>query len=455
MTEPKDDDPIDRALAALVAAAGADAPVAPDAGTFRRAQPAHLRRRRPRGVTIAAIVAAAASVVGLVLVARSPESQPGSPTTVAMSSTTSTTRAPTTSVAPVVYAPGWNRLPDPPLAPRSYSISVTIGDEVYVIGGTEYVCRPGDNCALNGRTFADGAAFNLSLGTWRTLAEAPVELAYIDAAVVGSDIFVMEGSFSMAERRLFRYDTIGDEWHEIEVPEGAGAGLEADADRLIVWILKGEFVDTESSGGARTNWLYSPATDQWTALPDHERWSYESRGFCRTEIGLLLVAVRPGPDDTTTDADLTGLVTIDLLAPGTAQWETLTADSPRGWGSTLCLDSKVVVGVPGHGQSIGGVFDLTTRAWSDLPPPPPDPNRPPFAGVVDGAETAYTGRVGGRLIDLASLEWSTLTTLDARTTAATATVGDRLFVMGGQDWEVFDDGGPHGDAWLWVPPTSN
>jgi hypothetical protein len=464
VTEPNEDDRIDRTLAALVAAAGADAPAAPDASVFRSAQPAHVRRLRPRGVTIAAIVAAAASVVGLVLVARWPESQPGSPTTVAMSSTTSTTRAPTTSVAPVVYAPGWNRLPDPPLAPRTGAVSATVGDEVFVIGGGEYVCAPGDNCAMNGRTFADGAAFDATTGTWRTIADAPDAILSVDSAVLGTDIFVMAWRSPDGQgRRLFRYDTTADEWHEIDVPDGVGSGLEADGDRLIAWAIadvdfEADF-DAESDPSARLDRAYSPITGQWALMPGHKSQDHESRVLCGTELGLVAVLRDDGParneGSTPAGTDASSLVTIELLAPGATDWETLSAPSPRGWGTVLCLGAQVVVGPRGVSEPLGGVFDLTSRSWSELPPSAGDARSSGFAGVVGDSGTAYSSGIGGQMLDLRTSEWSTVPPLDDRTTAAITTVGDRLFVMGGQDWAAFDDGGPHGDAWLWVPPTSS
>lgn len=79
---------------------------------------------------------------------------------------------------------GWQRLPEPPLSPRFAALGVYVDGLVLALGGS--------NATISGGPYRppqlrDGAALDLSTGTWRPIATAPWAPAESRAhAVVGA-----------------------------------------------------------------------------------------------------------------------------------------------------------------------------------------------------------------------------------------------------------------------------
>ncbi|MDP2292386.1 MAG: hypothetical protein Q8M22_14440 [Actinomycetota bacterium] len=385
------------------------------------------------------LMVATAAVVAAVLVRRDLGESASEPTTSSApdSSVTSTTTTP-----PMIYASGWNRLPDAPLDPRTFAVTAVVGDEVYVFGGSEYVCRPGDNCPLVGRVFRDGAAYHVVRGTWRAMADAPIDVANASTAVIGDDIYLLSGfpEFGV-EMRLLRYSTVADTWTEIgDLPDNLGLAMLAHRDRLVVFPVDGMIAGSDQ-------WMLEPTSGTWSQLPDHGLPDDVSRWLYDTPSGLLLVAT-----------DEQHAATILRLADDESGWVTLTTGAVRGVRSSVVGDT-LLFSPYAYDGSAGGVFDAGTLAWSALPTLPEGSGSTTTAiGLITGAGTHITGR-DGPVWDARAGVWLPMALVDGRDWPAIAGGRHGLLVFGGQDWStVVDTGGNDtespllADAWLWVPP---
>jgi hypothetical protein len=74
-----------------------------------------------------------------------------------------------------VTQPGaWEQLPAPPLSGRVSALVAAVGDEIVVAGGWSWLCPPGADCvAPSTPPYVDGAAYDVSSGQWRAIADAP------------------------------------------------------------------------------------------------------------------------------------------------------------------------------------------------------------------------------------------------------------------------------------------
>jgi len=114
---------------------------------------------------------------------------------------------------------GWERLPDPPLAPRSNVIAVWTGREALFVGGDTFICPPSTSCTGDGVTvFSDGAAFDPTTQTWRLIADAPVPLpAAASAVVVDDDVYVLVEEGRARSPAFLRYSIADDSWTSLPV----------------------------------------------------------------------------------------------------------------------------------------------------------------------------------------------------------------------------------------------
>lgn len=395
-----------------------------------------------RTALMVALMLSAAAVVAAVVVRT--DGGDSSSVSTATSTVPDTSAATTTTTPPMVYAAGWNRLPDPPLDPRTFAVTAVVGDEVYVFGGSEYVCAPGDNCPLVGRVFRDGAAYDLVRGTWRALAEAPIDFPNASTAVIGDDIFVLAGfpDFGVA-MRLLRYSTVDDLWSEVvNLPDALGIGLASHGGRLVVFPVAGM-----TEGVAE--WAFDPSAATWTMLPEHGLADDDSRAFASGPSGLLLVAT-----------DERHEATVLRLADDGSEWVTLTTGEVRGARSSVVGDA-VLFSPYAYDGSEGGTFDAATLTWSPLPPLPEEFGSTAEAAGLITLDGASLVRLEGPVWDARTGAWTTMTAVDGRDWPATAQLPQGLLVVGGQDWSTVPGTGGDtespllADAWLWLvpPPT--
>ena len=74
--------------------------------------------------------------------------------------------------------------------------------------------------------YADGAAYDLNVGTWRAISDAPVGFRFTVRATVGDDVYALSqcdpGPTCPAGRTLLRYRSRADVWDSLPAPDGVG-----------------------------------------------------------------------------------------------------------------------------------------------------------------------------------------------------------------------------------------
>jgi len=334
---------------------------------------------------------------------------------------------------PAPAVSGWHQLPDPPLSPRTGAVAVSVGDEVIVAGGTDFLCPPAADCTFDGTEFRDGAAFDREQNAWRRIADAPVPLLVPSAVSARGDAWFLTGR---PDAPLVRYDPATDAWGTVHgAPEGLGLGLVVTDAGLVVYQLSDE-------RGEGVDWIYDLDAAEWGPLPDDGMVDSYDRQVVAVDNGLLLFA-KPTAGTTT--------VTVELYVLSTGAWTSL-GDSGRGGFQAWAIDGQVVLN-PHFGRiARGGVFDVTAHAWSDLPQAPVTFGGD-MAGALGASDSVFT-RSSGQVLDLTTQHWVDLVPVDDRSTPALAPVGRDLFLFGGQRWaQTGVDGELLDDAWLWTAPA--
>jgi N-acetylneuraminic acid mutarotase len=148
----------------------------------------------------------------------------------------------------------WRVLPTPPIPPRTGEVVQWTGSEVIVWGGGD----PGEASNL------DGAAYDPSTDTWRSIADAPFGLNQADGMWTGTHMAVFgalldgrniaDTKHSVGES----YDPSTDSWQTL-----APSALSPQA-TAAVW-LDGRMVAFDYGWKAAS---YDPATDSWDPLGD-------------------------------------------------------------------------------------------------------------------------------------------------------------------------------------------
>jgi hypothetical protein len=340
--------------------------------------------------------------------------------------------------ADIAAAPGWTRLPDPPLSPRNSTTSVWTGEEIIVVGGWEFDCPAGADCGFPAdlEPFSDGAAFDPVASAWRPIAEAPFGFTTSSAVTIGGDVFIL------TDRALLRYRTDADSWDEIPLPPGEhGQQLVAapELDALVV-------ASGSDEQGERPDWMLDllDTRTNWSELPDDPL----PPSYDRTVLWDgrdLLVFGKSIPERA--DSELTDIAGA-RWEDGT--WLPLPASGTSGYQAWF-VDGIVVVNPHFSASAGGGIFDPLTGTWSGLPPHPAgDAWNGDMAGVL-GHDTAVLGDSGSWLLDVTAMRWIELTPPDDDTDlSGVATAVERgRFVIGGSRTDAL---ALH--AWLWTPPVS-
>jgi hypothetical protein len=146
----------------------------------------------------------------------------------------------------------WRTLPAAPVAARS-PFFVWTGDELLVSGS-----------ATRNRRMIDGAAYDPGTNSWRRIQDAPAELTDATAVWTGDEMIVFGAALHGGNRPEtptaigVAYDVGEDSWRRLPVgrlsPQASTAAW--DGRSMIAW-------DYENGAEA-----YDPAGDRWRALPD-------------------------------------------------------------------------------------------------------------------------------------------------------------------------------------------
>lgn len=186
----------------------------------------------------------------------------------------------------------WRSLAASPLLARHEAATVWTGSEMVVWGGAPADGGPGH------APFSDGAAYNPSTDTWRTIAVSPLAGRIAPAVWTGTEMLVVagrnsdrDGMFAFGDGAA--YDPATDRWRE--VADGpAHPGFQA------TWT--GEAMILFAKGGL---FRYDPATDAWTD-PDINQFPGQGRllwtrrelilsgtTYTGTDVNAVLAAVTP------------------------------------------------------------------------------------------------------------------------------------------------------------------
>jgi len=358
---------------------------------------------------------------------------------------------------------GWERLPDPPLAPRARVVSVWTGREAIFVGGDRFLCPPGDSCvAPDEPPFADGAAFDPGTRSWRPIAPSPVAFSDASTAVVGDDVYFLAMGVPGVPGNtpaFLRYAVGDDAWHELPFPgDDPGWYHLVGAGEVLV-----AHTGTDEQG-ERPDLVFDPRGDEgWTELPaDPLSPAFDRRMVWSGEHLHLFdhaLVANPGSER----PSLTRAARLDLV---TGAWERLPDSAMLGTSPWFVEDGVLVnpdLGsadggeVNGWGRShpYGGSFDTGSASWSPLPAAPDTPEG------VDAHSAGVIGSTGGLavdthgwLLDLRTDTWIELPEVPdppEHTRRNVVAAGTDLVAFGGERWSDGGDPGGEvlGDAWIW------
>jgi hypothetical protein len=283
----------------------------------------------------------------------------------------------------------WQRLPDPPLDPRTGPVVAWTGSEVVVVGGdTGAPCPPNADCVAPEHYARDGATYAPSARSWHPIAPAPVDVPAFSANVlVSGTLFVLAGT------ALLAYDVAKDVWSQVSTPSGfVGGQLVADGDRLVV-------ASGSDERSAVPDRVYDTATKRWSALPDDPIGPAYDRLITAIPTGLVLTAKElvdnPG-------ADGPSLVLAARFDRRTGTWSRLPdSDQIGGW-SWVWTGRRMVdpslggadggeVGNYGRTVPFGGILDPASGTWSRLPHAPKEGTGGWPVAAFDSALVAIAG----------------------------------------------------------------
>jgi len=349
------------------------------------------------------------------------------------------------------FRPGWTRLPDPPLRPRTGATAATVGDEVVVVGGTQQFCRPLASCTpestgepgVPSSNLTDGAAFNLRTRKWRSISPAPVGFRNAQAVVVDGAMVLAACEPTICEdglsrgrlSALLRYRPATDRWEELPSPPSGGSYLLSKlGGSLVAYVPYG----SEPYGSERRpDWRLDEAKGIWSQLPDDPLPPLAQRQMVAAGDDLVLLGL---------EINEPGSAAVARLDGPTGTWTTLPP-APASYFNAWYIDGKVVlIGQAGAGAG-GGIFDLASGVWNPLPKWPVADTP---AGAVGPTSSGFQS-LSGWVLDVASGIWTDELEADARNAAVTS-FGRRLFRFGGEASAGKPSGELLGDAWVWTPP---
>ena len=243
----------------------------------------------------------------------------------------------------------WSPLPDTPLEGRSDPAFVWTGDELLIWGGRS------EGGGSNASFFADGAAYDPSSRTWRSLPDAPIDARASFSVWTGSE-FVVWGSTDRTARRLdgAAYNPATDRWRPMaEAPVNItdGSAIWSGDEMLVV----GAALDGNNHAETRTTIgeAYDPETDVWHELPASD---LSPQAMTAAWLDDELVAW---------DYDLAS----EAYDPGVDRWRPL-AGVPLEFSE--CRPESVSTSRIVVGDFCGGTVVLTAeeQTWRQAPLPP-------------------------------------------------------------------------------------
>lgn len=295
--------------------------------------------------------------------------------------------APTPSPAPAAAVV--RHLPEAPIRGRGGASAVWTGEEMIVWGGTfGDELRPEDAAVptIAWQNAADGAAYHLDDGTWRTIAAAPLEGRSSHVAVwTGREMLVWGGHAHDGDGQPTdrddgaAYAPATDTWRPL--PPGPVPGIGGAA----VWtgrelVLVGGY-DAEGLRVLQGVMAYAPSSDSWRVLPDLPLPGY----FAMSAHGVGGHVVVVAQERTVEGASSQGRMRAAALDPTTEEWRALPdlALDPGPHAATVVATDLVVTAIdeaalgavgedprPPQGLPRTRRLDGGAGEWTDVAEPP-------------------------------------------------------------------------------------
>lgn len=423
-----DEDQLTDLLRTAVRVGGASAPLEP-AALISRSRHSRRRQRMVGACALAALVLLAAAVAIPSLADRDDEAVDIA-----------------AGEGDGLFPPGWTRLPDAPLSPRNGATVASVGNEVVVVGGTNGYCQVLASCVPvvgRPRGVADGAAFDITTRTWRSIAPSPVPFANgLPPAVLNGELYqsVPCAESLTCKATLLRYRPEEDAWDVLPAPPApVGPFLTASRTGMVMGAQSDE----------RVYWRLNVASGTWSQLPkDPLPVSLLNARIIAVGGDLLLFG-----RDFRSGGPSQGPVVGARLDEATGIWIEL----PSAFGANervWPLEGRALLNPSPVFTQGGGILDVAAGVWSPLPPPPPEADvRDAMVGAL-GATASYFEGVTGWVLDVTKGTWIRLPAIDDRPSdLAVTSVGRRLFATGAR--LVGDPQGQRATgAWIWTPPPA-
>ncbi len=291
-------------------------------------------------------------------------------------------------------APRWERLPDPPLSPRSMTRLHWTGSEVLALGGdTAPPCPPAASCVDPSEPQRDGAAYDPGTGRWRRTAEAPRPL--VGGAVVDGDVVWAQTGWQ-ADAALLSYDASEDRWDEHPPPPPPPGPATAS---YVLAVSQGRPVALRIEQAASSDAVYDPAARVWAPLPRDPLSPSFDRTAVQTPRGLLVTGAAAVPNP---GSAAPSFLRAALLDVSTSTWRRLP-DSDQLVGAGIAVHGDRAIwpdlggadggAVNGYGRTIpfGGRLDVATGEWQPLPDAPEEGSGGWSAFALGGAVSAAEG----------------------------------------------------------------
>ena len=356
----------------------------------------------------------------------------------------------------------WVRAPDAPLSSREGALGIWTGAEALIIGGSDArPCPPNADCvAPDEPPLRDGAALDPGTHEWRSIADAPHGFANADGLVLDGIAYVWASGYSGRPGSDFvfmAYDIAADRWRELPRPANRWASITATEDKLVAFA-------TSDEGDAPPDFLFDPATEAWTTLPDDPLPPSFDRTMSWDGEQLVLFGKKDVFSPGSKEPAVALAAALDLESgewrrfPDSASLDQFIADVR--WFES---DGLLINPAPGHSPSwgprygYGGVLDPVSGQWSELPEPPPGSAQSGGtfgAGMIGSDDEAHYFGIEGWILDVGSDRWIEIPQLDDAASIGSSTVtraGWAMLVFGGAHFNSAGEGTLTNEAWTWSP----
>lgn len=366
----------------------------------------------------------------------------------------------------------WREGEQSPLEPRRAGVMAWTGAELLVAGGSTFLCPPGAACAApTDPPLQDAALLDPVTGAWREADDLPFPVEWASAAVLDGDVYLQAWpDWQEGARPLLRYDVDADRWEELPAPpqDTSVPSITAAGDTLAAYSTDGQWL---LEGGA---WVELPAAP------------FEP-GYDRTLVWhdpyLYLFDIDPL---VAMDSRLPPVARVARLDLGTRTWARLPDSELLSTGPWLVVGDLLVNPTPGSADGgevnnwgrrypYGGILDVATRTWSELPPSPADalPGGAFGRSASLAAGGAWSPSSNGDFLDVERREWLDVPSVpgteveraepgDTDQPVASTSLGHavadivgagcHLVAFGGERWRSGLNGELLGETWIYDLP---